>query len=138
MRRSSHAEVYVHFVWATWERQPLITVELQPRVYASIAHHAAALGARVIAIGGISDHVHLLARLPPTISIAEFIGRVKGASSHFVTHLLGTTEPFKWQGGYGAFSVSRRNVAAVRDYVLNQEIHHGARTTHPALERTEE
>jgi REP-associated tyrosine transposase len=107
-------------------------------VYASIAHHAEELGAKVIAIGGISDHVHLLVRLRPTISIAEFIGRVKGASSHYITHLLRSPEPFKWQGGYGAFSVSKRNVPAVRDYVLDQEVRHGTRTTHPALERTEE
>jgi len=127
----------VHFVWSTWERQPLITTALMPKLYASIAHHSAELGAKVIAVGGICDHVHLLVRLPPTISIAEFIGRVKGASSHFVTHLLRSPESFKWQGAYGAFTVSRRDVPAVRDCVLNQEIHHAVGTTHASLEQTE-
>ncbi len=49
---------------------------------------------------------------------------MKGASSYFVSHILPEAEPFKWQGGYGAFSVSRRGLAAAREYVLNQEAHH--------------
>ena len=113
-------------------------LDLRQRLYASLAHHAAALGADVVAIGGMPDHVHLLVRFPTTISIAEFVRRVKGGSSHFVTHVLGWEEPFKWQGGYGAFSVSKRNLAAARAYVLNQERHHADGTLHPVFERTVE
>jgi putative transposase len=124
MRRSPYTELYLHLVWSTYDRLPLITPELQPRLYASIAHHCAELGAKVEAIGGICDHVPLLVRFPATISISEFVGKVKGGTSHFVTHVVQSREPFRWQGGYGAFTVSKRNLAAVRDYVLDQEARH--------------
>ena len=79
--------------------------------------------------------MHLLVRFPTTISVSDFVGRVKGATSYFVTHLLDS--PFRWQGGYGAFTVSRRHVDAVSEYVLNQEHRHRERLTHDALERVE-
>jgi REP-associated tyrosine transposase len=136
--RAPWTEVYLHLVWSTWRRQPFITEDLQPRVYGSLAHQCRQLGADVIAIGGIPDHVHVLVRMPTTISIVELVRRLKGASSHLVTHVLRRPEPFKWQGGYGAFSVSKRHVPVVRDYVLNQEQHHRDGTTHYLLERVGE
>jgi REP element-mobilizing transposase RayT len=133
--RTPWTEVYLHVVWSTWRRHPFISAELQQSVYGSLAHQCAAVDADVIAIGGMPDHVHVLARMPTTISIAEFVRRMKGASSHLVTHVLHSPEPFKWQGGYGAFSVSKRHVRVVREYVERQEQHHREGTTHPIFER---
>ena len=59
---------------------------------------------------------------------------MKGASSHLVTHVLGRRNAFKWQGSYGAFTLSRRGLRFVRDYVLNQEAHHRNGTTNRLLE----
>jgi len=137
MRRAPYAQLYLHLVWSTYDRLPLITPELKPRLYGSLAQNCRELGADVLAIGGISDHVHLLVRFPTTIAVSEFVGKVKGASSHFVTHLLDSPEPFRWQGGYGAFTVSRRNVDAVSEYVLNQEHRHRHLLVHEALEQVE-
>jgi REP element-mobilizing transposase RayT len=134
--RGRYTELYLHLVWGTWQREPLITPDLQRDLYASLAHHSAELGADVIAIGGMPDHVHLLVRFPTTISVSEFVRRVKGGSSHLVTQVMRWPEPFKWQGGYGAFSVSKRNLAAAQAYVLNQERHHAEGTALPTFERT--
>jgi len=133
--RGAYNQLYLHFVWGTWHREALITPELQPHLYASIAHHSVELGADVIAIGGMPDHVHLLVRFPTTISASEFMRRVKGGSSHLVTQVMCWPEPFKWQGGYGVFSVSKRNLPAAKAYVLNQERHHADGAVHAALER---
>jgi putative transposase len=83
---------------------------------------------QVIALGGIEDHVHLLVRIPTTLSVAQLVKQVKGATSHLVTHGMGGCGTFKWQGGYGAFTVSKRNVPLVREYVLQQERHHSEST----------
>jgi putative transposase len=123
-------------VWATWDRAPIITPAIRDRIYPMIQHHAANLGAQVIAIGGIEDHVHVLARFPSTLTISMLVQRMKGASSYLATQVMG--ELFRWQGSYGAFTVSERGVERVRDYVLNQEAHHRDGTTHPWLEATEE
>jgi REP element-mobilizing transposase RayT len=130
--------VFLHLVWGTWRRHGFITADLRERLYASMIHHATELGADVVALGGMPDHAHLLVRMPMTIAIAEFVRRVKGGSSHFVTRVLEWPEPFKWQGGYGAFSVSRRNLGAARAYVLDQERHHADGTLHPTFERSDD
>jgi putative transposase len=132
--RRTRVELYVHLVWGTWDRWPLITQQIRPAVYAGIQAQATAAKAEVIAIGGMEDHVHVLCRYPATIAIAELVKQLKGSTSHMVTHALRTGETFKWQGGYGAFSVSRKGVPFVRAYVLDQERHHRGGTLLPALE----
>jgi putative transposase len=136
--RHPWTQLYVHLVWSTWKRAPLITPDLQQRIYAVIQHQASQLGADVIAIGGIEDHVQMLVRFPTTIALATFVQRLKGASSHFVTHVARAPHAFKWQGGYGAITVSKRGVPFVRAYVLNQVEHHRTGTLYHDLERTEE
>ncbi len=135
--RHPWTQLYVHLVWSTWKRAPLITPELQPRVYAVIHHQASELGADVIAIGGVEDHVHVVLRFPATIALSSLVQRLKGASSHFVTHVMKSQDAFKWQGGYGAFTLTKRAVPHVRQYVLNQEAHHRDGTLYRELERME-
>ena len=132
--RHSLTELYAHIVWSRWRRAPLITQELKPHIYGAIQHQASQLRCEMIAIGGIEDHVHVLLRYPPTITMADLVRHMKGASSHLVTHVLGHRNAFKWQGAYGAFSLSRRGLPYVRNYVLNQEEHHRAGTLIRALE----
>jgi REP element-mobilizing transposase RayT len=132
--RHPHARLYVHLVWSTWDRAPLITPEIRDRIYPVMQHQASHLGAQIMAIGGIEDHVHVLARFPTTLSIADLVGRMKGASSHMVTQVMGQT--FKWQGAYGAYTLGKSGLVPVREYVLDQERHHRNGTTYAALERT--
>jgi REP element-mobilizing transposase RayT len=136
MRRQSYTQLYVHLVWSTWDRAPLITPEICERIYPMMQRKAADLRAEVIAIGGIEDHVHVLVRYRPTLAIADLVKEMKGASSYLASQVMGC--PFKWQGAYGAFSVSKSGVRWVRDYVLNQEVHHRNGTTYEALETTQE
>ena len=136
MRRRPYTALYVHLVWATWDRAPLITPEIRARIYPMMQRHADDLGTHVIAIGGIEDHVHVLARYPATVAIADLVRRMKGSSSYLASQVMGKT--FKWQGVYGAFTLSTRGLDRVRSYVLNQEMHHRTGTTYTVLETTEE
>ena len=132
--RHPHARLYVHLVWSTWDRAPLITPEIRDRISPVMQHQASDLGAQIMAIGGIEDHVHVLARFPTTLSIADLVGRMKGASSHMVTQVMG--QAFKWQGAYGAYTLGKSGLGPARAYVLDQERHHRNGTTYAALERT--
>jgi REP element-mobilizing transposase RayT len=85
--RRPWTQLYVHLVWPTWKRAPLVTPEIEPRIYSVLLHQASELGADVLAIGGMKDHVHVLARFTPTVALSTRVGRMKGASSHFVTHV---------------------------------------------------
>ena len=123
MRRSLVA-VYVHLIWATWDRLPLLDEPIEREVYRAIEAKATELNAETLAIGGVEDHVHLLVRLPATITIADLVQQVKGASAHLVTHELRPGEFFQWQGAYAAFSVSQRQIKTAKAYIAQQKEHH--------------
>jgi putative transposase len=131
---TSYNQLYLHCVWATWDRLPLITPDVEPQLYAALAAKCKQLSCESLAIGGISDHIHLLVRFAPTITIARLIGEMKGSSSHIMTHVVAPGTFFKWQGAYGAFTISKRSVPQTRAYILNQKIHHADQTVVPELE----
>lgn len=138
MRRNK-LRIYVHFVWATWDRQPLISSSVKDQLYRCIAGEAGQHDCRVLAINGMPDHVHLCVALPSTISVADLMQQTKGVSSQFAnTHLFGAEQQFKWQGSYAAFSVSQRNLPQLITYIQNQERHHANSTVIPAFEETYE
>ncbi len=125
---NSHTEVYVHFVWATWDRQPLILPDKEARLYDSIRARCRDMQAHLHAIGGVSDHIHLLIRLPATLSLAQVAKDIKGASSHFATYTLSWSD-FRWQGAYSAFGVGKDSLEIVCRYIENQKQHHAQQTT---------
>ena len=127
--RSPYAKLYVHCVWATWDRQPLLTPTVEAPIYAAIAAKCLALRCEALAIGGDLDHVHLLARLAPSLAIAELVQEVKGTSSHLMNHEIAPYREFRWQGSYGAFTVSPNSVQKAVDYIRNQKAHHLERCT---------
>lgn len=132
--RRTRLTVFVHLVWATWDRLPLLTDDLTREVYRAIGAKCTELRAEVIAIGGVADHVHLLVELPATLTIAHLVGQVKGVSAHLINHRLTPGASFKWRGAYAAFSVSPRAVPRVVDYIARQQEHHAAGTAIPELE----
>lgn len=131
----SYWRLYYHLVWVTRERQPYITNELEPALYGFIVGKVESLGGKVKAIGGIENHIHLITSIPPNFSVADFVKRIKGSSSHHLNNDLRHSIPyFSWQGGYGAFSVSSNQLERASEYVVNQKIHHQKGTTFAPLE----
>lgn len=135
MRRNKLA-VYSHFVWGTWDRQPAITDEIQRPLYRCIGSVCQEKGCAILAIGGVEDHVHLLVTLPSTLTMADLMHDVKGTSSRLVMGEFLGEGGFRWQGGYGAFSVSPRDRKRVIQYTLNQKQHHAEGSVWPAAEET--
>jgi len=122
--RRSNTHVYVHFVWSTWDRLPLITPQIEKRLYGAIRTKCRELGCEPLAVGGTVDHVHLLVRLHPSVSISQLAKETKGASSHLITHEVTPGDFFKWQGGYGAFSVGQEAISQVVNYIARQKERH--------------
>jgi putative transposase len=130
--------LYYHLVWATRGREPLITPDIENEVYNAIRLKAIALGADVFAVNGIDDHVHLTASVPPSISIARFVGEVKGSSSFHVNHLPDKDCSLDWQRGYGAISLRQKDLARVVAYIESQKTHHSEGKVWPSLEECSE
>lgn len=135
MRRNK-LEVYVHFVWATWDRLPLVTPEIERDVYRYISTVSEDDKCDALAIGGMPDHVHLLVKLSNTISMAQLMKDVKGGSSRFVSGELKPGEWFQWQGHFGAFSLRGKDLKSVIDYIRNQKAHHGSDDIWPHAEES--
>jgi putative transposase len=120
----NYHQLYYHVTWATYERQPLIDDELLQPLHDYLKGKTIAMGGIAFAVGGVAEHVHLCLTIPPNISISKFIGQLKGASSHWVNHIVKPGGSFEWQEGYGIFTVSKENVELVKSYIQNQDRHH--------------
>ncbi len=117
-------KLYVHFVWATWDRLPLIDAQIEAPVYGAIAAKCRELRCTPLAIGGVADHVHVLVQLAPVVPVSRLVQEMKGASSHLVTHEYPREGQFRWQGSYAAFSVGEKDMPKVRQYIEHQKQHH--------------
>ena len=105
-------------------------------IYAAISAKAKEMDGIVHALNGMSEHVHLVATVPPKISLADFVGQVKGNSSHLATHLHTpfSDKTFAWQSEYGVTTVSESHPPVVVSYVVNQQKHHSENNLNDKLE----
>ena len=123
----TYSNLSVHMVFSTKDRMPLLTRDVRDHVFPYIGGIVKRRGGTIIAVGGMSDHVHIVARLPANVCVADFVRVVKSNSSKKTNeHVTGMK--FGWQRGYGAFSVSQSTLSAVVQYVRNQEQHHRHRS----------
>ncbi|MBZ5554821.1 MAG: IS200/IS605 family transposase [Acidobacteriia bacterium] len=137
---ASHAfsEIYLHITWHTKDNAPVITKLIEEPLYQYLQSRATETqSVEVHSIGGIEDHVHLVVRVPPTLLISEWIGQLKGASSHEINKRV-KRSLLHWQEGYGVVSFGKPALMKVVSYVQNQREHHGRGTLCPALERVDE
>jgi putative transposase len=123
-----YLSLLVHFTWSTAGREPWLEAAMRADLYCYIGGTMKNKSARLIAAGGMFDHVHLYASLPSTISIADFVSAVKSNSSRWIHESFAQLRNFAWQEGYGAFSVSISEEHKVARYISNQEDHHRKRT----------
>jgi REP element-mobilizing transposase RayT len=124
----TYASQLLHCVFSTKERRPQITATLKPRLYAYLGGIARQHDAKVLAIGGVDDHLHILLSLPPKLALAQAIQLLKGGSSHWVHENFPDCQDFAWQEGYGAFSVGISQLEPTLAYIKNQESHHRRQT----------
>ena len=113
-----------HLVFSTKNRAPHIAPELRQRLYEYIGAIFKHENGQLLTAGGTADHVHLLASIHPSVSVADMLRKVKASSSKWIHEAFPEHRVFAWQEGYGAFSVSQSNVEQVRHYIEQQEEHH--------------
>lgn len=123
----SLANILLHLVFSTKNREPLIETELQPRLHAYLAGACRALGSQAYRVGGTENHVHIACSLPRTLTVATLLEEIKKSSSAWIKQQGDGYALFKWQAGYGAFSVSQSQLPALVRYIDNQEEHHRTR-----------
>ena len=121
---NTYTQIYIHYVFATEVRLRLLTEDMQNELYAYAAGIVKDLNCFLQCIGGMEDHIHILIGLHPTLSVSEFAQKIKANTSRFINEKGWVCGKFKWQEGFGAFSVSQSGLEKVRDYIKNQKEHH--------------
>ena len=120
----SFNKIWIHAIWATKERMPLIQPNIEQKTYQFISDQLREQGCPVRIINGMPDHIHSLFLLNPQKSIADVIKQIKGSSSHFINQNNLLDKKFAWQTGYASYSVSESVVEKVYQYIKNQKSHH--------------
>ncbi len=125
---NTFSSLYVHIVFGTKGRSSVIRSNVRSRLHAYLGSVARNVGTTPLAAGGVADHVHLLIRDPPRISISDLVCKLKANSGKWIHDTFPRLANFAWQDGYAALSVSQSRTHDVRRYVERQEAHHTRRS----------
>ena len=140
MSRNYYSEINLHLVWHTKNSSPLLTPTIEPLAHRLLKQRVRDTpGVFIHAVGGTATHVHLAVTIPPTLTLSEWIGQIKGGSAHDVNKEVGKRQKvLQWQAGYGAVSFGTKDLGWVKDYIANQREHHRRRKIALRLERCTE
>ena len=128
---SSFININVHLIFHTKSNGCTIREEDLSRVFHYIGGTIRSMAGPSYMVGGRPDHIHILASLPATIRLSDFVRDIKSNTSKWIKGINLYYSDFSWQEGYGAFSVSESNKDTVINYIANQKEHH---RTHSSLE----
>lgn len=120
----SFSRVFVHLVFSTKDREPVIPREIQAELHSYLGGLLDHIDCPPLQVGGVEDHVHLFFGLSRKSSIAQVVEKLKTSSSKWIKTKGEKFARFHWQAGYGAFSVSQSDTERVIEYIKNQEEHH--------------
>ncbi|MEX8547353.1 MAG: IS200/IS605 family transposase [Mucilaginibacter sp.] len=119
---------YVHLVFSTKHREPFIFPPVEAELHGYLGGICKNLECQPLIVGGYTDHVHILCMLSKKIALMKLLEEVKAHSSKWIKTKGMAYANFYWQDGYGAFSVSPRQVDSVIAYIARQKEHHGEKT----------
>src|SRR5215213_7876575 len=124
----SYVRVWVHLVFTTKNREPILSADLRNKMMEHITENARSKEIFLDSIGGWSEHLHLLISLGREQSIAKVAMLIKGESAHWFNEQKFVRGKFHWQDDYFALSVSESQLERVRNYIRDQEVHHRAKS----------
>ncbi|NLX59308.1 MAG: IS200/IS605 family transposase [Phycisphaerae bacterium] len=124
----SYTCLLYHVVFATKDRRPWLSSEYLPRIQEYMGGTLRNLKGKLLAAGGVADHVHLAMSLNPSVAVADAVRTVKCNSTGWIRDTFPGLTSFAWQDGYAAFSVSMSALPQVHRYLAGQAAHHAKRS----------
>lgn len=121
---NTYTQLYVHLVFAPQGGDSFIVPSIEQRLYRYIHGILNGMGHTLIAMDGMPDHIHMLIGYKPVHAISDIMREVKCQSAKFINEHKLLRGRFSWQKGFGAFSVSHRQLDTVANYIRNQKAHH--------------
>jgi len=120
----SWVSIWVHMVFSTKNKAPLLDQKIRTRVFQHIKQNAKSKGVWLDSVNGYEDHCHCLISLSKDQTISKVAQLIKGESSFWINKNNFTESKFAWQDDYWAASVSEDHLSNTREYIRNQEEHH--------------
>ena len=121
----SLSKLWIHLIFSTKDRFPFLTArKLRQNMHAYLATVLRSHDCETLIVSGAKDHVHALFTLSRKYPISTIVKEIKRTSSSWIKGVSRSQRKFRWQNGYGAFSVSQSHVDQVRRYIENQDQHH--------------
>jgi putative transposase len=120
----SYTQLLYHIVYSTKNRHPWLTDPIRSRLHPYLGGAIRDESGTALCVGGVADHVHILARLRQDKAVSAVVGAIKANSSGWIHREFADLAAFEWQDGYAAFTVSKSQLGRVRIYIAGQEEHH--------------
>ena len=121
----SLANILIHAIWSTKDRQPLISEGVRAGLHGYLAGTLKNLESPALIINSVADHIHVLCQLSKNLAVSKLVEKAKISSSKWMK--AEGVHGFAWQNGYGVFSVSQSNAGVVKKYIEGQARHHERR-----------
>jgi REP element-mobilizing transposase RayT len=118
------SQIYIQIVFAVKHREAMIDATWEERLYQYITGIIQNKGQKMLAINGISNHIHIFINMKPNCCLSDLVREVKKSSNEFINENKLTKSKFSWQEGYGAFSYNHSQIDIIIKYVMNQKEHH--------------
>ena len=124
---NTYTQIHIHGIFAVQNRISLINESWREELYKYITGIVQNRGHKMLQIGGMPDHIHILFGMRPAESLSDLMKAIKGESSEWINKQRFVTGRFSWQEGYGGFSYSKSQLNNVIQYIANQPEHHKKR-----------
>lgn len=124
----SYIKIWIHAVWGTKNRQPILKPSILQQVCSHIKSNAKEKGIFIDRINGHDEHIHVLMLLNHDYSISKQMQLLKGESAHWANKTELIKDGLQWADKYFAASVSNDKIDNVRAYIDNQQAHHQKQT----------
>lgn len=113
-----------HIIYSTKNRQGLLADRFRDEFHRYTTGIVKNLDCSLIRINSVIDHAHLLCKIKPSLSVSDFVNKVKTNSSRWINERFELSYKFQWQSGFSSFSVSESTCESVIQYIDNQQEHH--------------
>jgi len=127
-------KLFYHVTWATYRREEIITEKIEGYLFPFLLNKAKRFNCEILGCNGISNHVHVAIVIPPSESISNIIGKLKGSVSYFLNKELQVTKDFSWQAGFGVLSFAEKDLPGILRYIERQKEHHRMGDTKDVME----
>jgi putative transposase len=125
---STYTQILYHIVYSTWNRESTLNSDNRENLFKYVWGILNNKKCHLYRIGGVSDHLHIVTHIHPTVPLALLVKDIKLASTEYIKNKNLFQNFSGWQDGYGAFTYSFRDKDKLIEYVKNQEVHHRIKT----------